>query len=75
MLFHIFCKRRKLRERKYSPNFALIYYRRIFWTLRHTLSELAAIKQDAKHFGYQMLVMERQKRATLEPLYRLTSLK
>jgi hypothetical protein len=36
-----------------------------------TLSELAAIKQDAKHFGYQMMVMERQKRATLEPLYRL----
>src|ERR1035441_3900728 len=37
----------------------------------NTLSELAAIKQDAKHFGYQMMVMERQKRATLEPLYRL----
>ena len=36
-----------------------------------TLSELAAIKQDAKHFGYQMMVMERQKRTTLEPLYRL----
>lgn len=36
-----------------------------------TLSELATIKQDAKHFGYQMMIMERQKRATLEPLYRL----
>ena len=36
-----------------------------------TLSELAAIKQDAKHFGYQMMVMERQKRSTLEPLYQL----
>lgn len=36
-----------------------------------TLSELAAIKQDAKHFGYQMMLVERQKRATLEPMYRL----
>lgn len=36
-----------------------------------TLSELAAIKQDAKHFGYRMMVLERHKRATLEPLYRL----
>jgi hypothetical protein len=35
-----------------------------------TLSELAAIKQDAKHFGYQMMVLERQKRAMLEPLYK-----
>lgn len=35
----------------------------------NTLSALAAIKQDAKHFGYQMMVMERQKRATLEPVY------
>jgi hypothetical protein len=35
------------------------------------LSELAAIKQDAKHFGYPMLLLERHKRATLEPLYRL----
>jgi hypothetical protein len=34
-----------------------------------TLSELAALKQDAKHFGYRMMVMERQKRATLTPLY------
>ena len=36
-----------------------------------TLSELAAIKQDAKHFGYRMMVLERHKRAPLEPLYRL----
>lgn len=36
-----------------------------------TLSELAAIKQDAKHFGYRMMVLERHKRAILEPLYRL----
>lgn len=35
-----------------------------------TLSALAAIKQDAKDFGYRMMVAERQKRATLEPLYR-----
>lgn len=36
-----------------------------------TLSELAALKQDAKHFGYRMMAMERQKRATLMPVYRL----
>jgi TnpA family transposase len=36
-----------------------------------TLSELAAIKQDAKNFSYQMMVVERQKRATLEPLYQI----
>lgn len=36
-----------------------------------TLSELAALKQDAKHFGYRQMVVERQKRATLEPIYRL----
>ena len=34
-----------------------------------TLSELAAIKQDAKSFGYRQMVLERQKRATLVPLY------
>ena len=34
-----------------------------------TLSELAAIKQDAKNFSYQMMVVERQKSATLEPAY------
>jgi len=31
-----------------------------------TLSGLAAIKQDAKHFGHRMMVTERQKRVTLE---------
>jgi TnpA family transposase len=36
-----------------------------------TLSGLAALKQDAKHFGYRMMVLERQKRTTLEPLYQL----
>jgi hypothetical protein len=34
-----------------------------------TLSELAALNQDAKHFGYQMTVAERQKYATLAPLH------
>ena len=34
-----------------------------------TLSELAALKQDAKHFGYQMMAAERQKHATLAPLH------
>ena len=33
------------------------------------LSELAAIKQDAKDFGYNKMLRERKKRATLEPLY------
>jgi hypothetical protein len=36
-----------------------------------TLSGLAALKQDAKHFGYQMMLLERQKRAALESVYRL----
>src|ERR1017187_4864053 len=35
----------------------------------NTLSELAAIKQDAKNFGHKMMVAERQKQATLAPLY------
>ena len=35
-----------------------------------TVSELAALKQDAKHFGYQMMVAEREKQATLAPLYK-----
>ncbi|MBU0967106.1 MAG: Tn3 family transposase [Proteobacteria bacterium] len=34
-----------------------------------TLSGLASIKQDAKHFGYRMMVLERQKHAALVPLY------
>jgi len=36
-----------------------------------TLSGLAALKQDAKHFGYRQMVLEREKRATLAPIYRL----
>lgn len=36
-----------------------------------TLSELAAIKKDSKHFGHQMMRLERQKRALLEPIYRI----
>jgi TnpA family transposase len=35
-----------------------------------TLSELAALKQDARNFGHQMMTAERHKRATLAPLYR-----
>jgi TnpA family transposase len=38
-------------------------------TREDTLSGLASIKQDAKHFGYRMMVLERQKYATLVPLY------
>jgi hypothetical protein len=38
-----------------------------------TLSGLAAIKQDAKHFGYRMMVAERQKRVTLERLYQVAT--
>lgn len=34
-----------------------------------TLSELAALKQDAKNFGYRMMAAERQKRTTLAPIY------
>jgi hypothetical protein len=36
-----------------------------------TLSDLAALKQDAKHFGWRQMVQERQKRVTLESLYRI----
>jgi TnpA family transposase len=36
-----------------------------------TLSELAALKQDAKDFGWRQMVQEREKRARLEPLYRI----
>lgn len=35
----------------------------------NTLSELAAIKQDAKNFGHKMMAAERQKRTTLAPIY------
>ena len=34
-----------------------------------TLSQLAALKQDAKDFGWRQMVREREKRATLEPLH------
>ena len=36
-----------------------------------TLSELAALKQDAKDFGWRQMVREREKRAKLGPLYRI----
>ena len=36
-----------------------------------TLSELAALKQDARDFGWQQMVGEREKRATLDPIYRI----
>ncbi|MFZ3141194.1 Tn3 family transposase [Polaromonas sp.] len=35
----------------------------------NTLSDLAALKQDAKSFGYRQMGLERQKRLTLAPLY------
>jgi TnpA family transposase len=35
----------------------------------NTLSDLAALKQDAKSFRYRQMCMERQKRLTLAPLY------
>jgi hypothetical protein len=34
-----------------------------------TLSELASLKQDARSFGWQHMVREREKRARVEPLY------
>ena len=36
-----------------------------------TLSELAALKQDAKNFGWRQMVKEREKLSKLEPLYRI----
>ena len=36
-----------------------------------TLSELAALKQDAKDFGWRQMARERDKRSTLQPLYRV----
>ena len=36
-----------------------------------TLSQLAALKQDAKNFGWRQMTREREKRATLEPLHRI----
>jgi len=37
-----------------------------------TLSELAALRQDAKDFGWSQMVREREKRAQLELPYRIT---
>jgi TnpA family transposase len=36
-----------------------------------TLSELAALKQDAKNFGWRQMAREREKLSKLEPLYRI----
>jgi hypothetical protein len=36
-----------------------------------TLSELAALKQDAKDFGWRQMVKEREKLSKLQPLYRI----
>ena len=36
-----------------------------------TLSQLAALKQDAKSFGWRQMIREREKRALLEPLHRI----
>ena len=36
-----------------------------------SLSQLAALKQDAKDFGWRQMAREREKRATLEPLHRI----
>ena len=37
----------------------------------YTLSALAALKQDAKDFGWRQMVREREKRTKLELLYRI----
>nr|WP_315255916.1 Tn3 family transposase [uncultured Duganella sp.] len=36
-----------------------------------TLSQLAALKQDAKSFGWRQMIREREKRTVLEPLHRI----
>lgn len=36
-----------------------------------TLSQLAALKQDAKHFGWRQMIREREKRALLGPLHQI----
>ena len=36
-----------------------------------SLSKLAALKQDARNFGFKMMFKERQKQDTLEPLYKI----
>lgn len=40
-----------------------------------TLSQLAALKQDAKNFGWRQMAREREKRATLEPLHRIAKVR
>lgn len=35
------------------------------------LSQLAALKQDAKNFGWRQMAREREKRTVLEPIYRI----
>lgn len=37
-----------------------------------TLSQLAALRQAAKNFGWRQMIREREKRATLEPLHAIT---
>ncbi|WP_440030413.1 Tn3 family transposase [Chromobacterium amazonense] len=39
-----------------------------------TLSQLAALKQDAKDFGWRQMSHEREKRALLEPLYQIAKM-
>ena len=36
-----------------------------------TLSQLAALRQDAKSFGWRQMIREREKRAMLEPLHKI----
>jgi len=40
---------------------------------KDTLSNLAALKQDAKNFNYSMMVIECQKQTTLKPLYQIAN--
>lgn len=37
------------------------------------ISKLAGFKQDAKNFGFKMMLKERQKHNTLEPLYKIAN--
>ena len=41
------------------------------WRGNDTLSKLAGFKQDAKNFGFKMMLKERQKQDILEPLYKI----
>jgi len=40
----------------------------------NTLSHLAALKQEAKNFGWRQMAREREKRATLAPLYEIAKI-